>query len=105
MRKAAERVPAAGRPAQGGFKNSAEKQAEENARRADIAVIADEVARQWGATGKDYAENLRVREEAERIYASRVTTCHVPGYTPPNGGNIVDAEWTEDAARREVTAS
>jgi hypothetical protein len=105
MRKAAERVPAAGRPAQGGFKNSAEKQADENARRADVALIADEVAKQWGASGKDYAENLRVREEAERIYDSRVTTCHPSGYTHPNGGDIVDAEWTEDAARREVTAS
>lgn len=105
MRRAAERVPDASRPAQGGFKNSAEKQAEEGARRADIAVIGDEVARQWGATGKDYAENLRVREEAERIYASRVTTCQPSGYAAPDDGSIVDAEWSEHPARREVTAS
>lgn len=105
MRKAAERVPAAGRPTQGGFKNSAEKQADHNARESDLARIGDEVARQWGATGKDYAENLRVRAEAERIYASRVTTCQPSGYTAPDGGDIVDAEWTEHPARREVTAS
>jgi hypothetical protein len=87
------------------YQTAAEKGDERRERAAAIAQIADELQARDGSDPRDPMANMKITEEARRIYDSRSTTCNATGYTGPDRDTIVDAEWTEHpTARREVTA-